>query len=64
MASLEWRAPEREPSVFLAEFTRFNIIYNVLVWIDDVETAQGRQSELNEALWASLDEAGIEMVSS
>jgi small-conductance mechanosensitive channel len=64
VASLEWRSRKEEPSVFLAEFTRFNVIYNVLVWIDDVEVARQRQSDLNEALWQGLEKAGIEMVSS
>ncbi|NHZ73495.1 MAG: mechanosensitive ion channel [Nitrospirae bacterium] len=63
LANLEWRSRERPPTVFLAEFTRFNVIYDVLVWIDEVETATERKSDLNEALWASLKEAGIEMPS-
>jgi small-conductance mechanosensitive channel len=62
VANLEWRSSGREPSVLLAEFTRFNVIYKVLVWIDDVETAEGRESDLNEALWQSLDKAGIDLV--
>lgn len=62
MAGLEWRASEKDPSVLLAEFTRFNVIYSVLVWIDDVETADRRQSDLNEALWQSLEKSGVELV--
>jgi small-conductance mechanosensitive channel len=62
VANLEWRSHERPPTVFLAEFTRFNVIYDVLVWIDEVVTADQRKSDLNEALWQSLDKAGIELV--
>jgi len=62
VANLEWRSRERPPTVFLAEFTRFNVIYDVLVWIDEVETADQRKSDFNEALWQSLDKAGIELV--
>jgi len=62
VASLEWRSSHREPTVFLSEFTRFNVIFEVLVWIDDVENAVHRKSDLNEALWQGLDKAGIELI--
>jgi len=62
VASLEWRSSQREPTVFLSEFTRFNVIFEVLVWIDDVTSAGPRKSDLNEALWRGLEEAGIELV--
>ena len=62
VASLEWRSSHREPRVFLSEFTRFNVIFEVLVWIDDVEKAGRRKSDLNEALWQGLDKAGIELI--
>jgi len=62
VASLEWRSSHREPMVFLSEFTRFNVIFEVLVWIDDVEKAGHRKSDLNEALWQGLDKAGIELI--
>ena len=62
VASLDWRSSHREPAVFLSEFTRWNVIFEVLVWIDDVEKAGHRKSDLNEALWQGLDKAGIELV--
>jgi small-conductance mechanosensitive channel len=62
VASLDWSSQAREPAVFLADFTRFNVIYDVLVWIDDVEIAGQRRSDLNEALWQGLERAGIELV--
>ncbi|MGB5552031.1 MAG: mechanosensitive ion channel domain-containing protein [Thermoanaerobaculia bacterium] len=62
VASLEWRSSHRGPTVFLSEFTRFNVIYEVLVWIDDVEKAGHRKSDLNEALWQGLEKAGIELI--
>ena len=62
VAGLEWRTKAKEPTIFLAELTRFNVIYKVLVWIDDVETAGRRQSDLNEALLQGLAKAGIEPV--
>jgi len=62
VASLDWRSSHREPTVFLSEFTRWNVIFEVLVWIDDVENAGHRKSDLNEALWQGLDKAGIELI--
>jgi len=62
VASLDWRSSHREPAVFLSEFTRWNVIFEVLVWIDDVEKAGHRKSDLNEALWQGLDKAGIELI--
>ena len=62
VASLEWRSSHREPTVFLSEFTRWNVIFEVFVWIDDVEKAGHRKSDLNEALWQGLDKAGIELI--
>ena len=62
VASLDWRSSQREPTVFLSEFTRWNVIFEVLVWIDDVEKAGYRKSDLNEALWQGLDKAGIELI--
>ena len=62
VSGLEWRSSQREPTVFLSEFTRWNVIFEVLVWIDDVENAGHRKSDLNEALWQGLDKAGIELI--
>ena len=62
VASLEWRSGHREPTVFLSEFTRWNVTFEVLVWIDDVTAAGLRKSDLNEALWRGLEKAGIELV--
>lgn len=63
VAGLEWRSSQSESKVFLEEFTRFSVNYAVLVWIDDLDTARQRHSDLNEALWSSLKEAGIEIPS-
>jgi len=60
--NLKWRSSQREPTVFLSEFTRFNVVFKALVWIDDVAKADYRKSDLNEALWRGLEEVGIELV--
>ena len=52
---LEWRVPDRDPEVFLESPGEPKITYQVAVWIDDPWTASQRRSDLNEAVWRSLN---------
>jgi small-conductance mechanosensitive channel len=54
--NIEWRAPDREPEVFLESRRSSIATYSVSVWIDDPWTAPQRSSDLNEAVWKSLGE--------
>lgn len=54
-------AAESESRVQLEEFTSRSIVYLVSIWIDDVRNAKQARSELNEAIWRGLDEAGVSL---
>jgi small-conductance mechanosensitive channel len=54
-------AAESESRVELEEFTSRSIVYLVSIWIDDVRDAKQARSELNEAIWRGLDEAGVSL---
>ena len=53
--NLEWRVPDRDPEVFLESPGDPKVTYQVAVWIDDPWTAPQRRSDLNEAVWRSLN---------
>ena len=57
--SLDWISTKRESAVFLGEFTRYSINFEVAVWIDDPDAALHARSKLNLALWSALNKAGI-----
>jgi small-conductance mechanosensitive channel len=56
---LAWRDPEREPQVVLTEFGDSSVNFEVRVWVSDPWGATALQSELNEAVWYALAEAGL-----
>jgi len=53
--NLEWRVPDRDPEVLLESSGEPKATYQVAVWIDDPWTAPDRRSDLNEAVWKSLN---------
>lgn len=58
-AAIDWRLQKHDPVVLLAGFGSSSVDYDVSVWIDDPWLAQTRGSQLNEAIWRALEEAGI-----
>ena len=57
-AQLDWRSEKKEPQVQLAEFADSAVNFRVLVWIE-AWIAGRLLSQLNEALWWALKDAGI-----
>ncbi|HSM37094.1 MAG TPA: mechanosensitive ion channel domain-containing protein [Longimicrobiales bacterium] len=57
--AIEWRVRERPPAVLLTGFGDNAVTWNVSVWIDDPWKGPDRRSDLHEALWWQLKEAGI-----
>ncbi len=56
---LEWRSKAMKPEVFLEKFGSSSVNYSVDVWIDDANDSRSRSSDLHEAVWWGLKEAGI-----
>jgi potassium efflux system protein len=59
LQSMEWRSQEHHPQVYLGEFGDSCVIYNVDLWIDNVNDSRARKSDLHEAVWWALKDAGI-----
>jgi small-conductance mechanosensitive channel len=57
--AVPWRASEHEPIVLLKEFGSSSVDFEVSVWVDDPWTVQRRRSELHEAIWWALKDAGV-----
>lgn len=56
---LEWRSPEKDPVVLLSDFGASSVDYEVSVWIKDPWNSRRGRSELREAIWWALKDAGI-----
>lgn len=56
---LDWRSQVLKPDLYLREFGSSSINYLVCVWIDDANDSLHRTSDLPEAAWRRLKEAGI-----
>jgi len=59
VASLEWSSSVTKPAVYLHEFGSSGVVYDVYVWIDDVNEAFTRNSDLHESVWRALKDASI-----
>jgi len=59
VATIDWHSEGKDAKVLLHELTRFDIVYRVSVWIDDVHQTSARESDLREATWRGLKDAGI-----
>jgi small-conductance mechanosensitive channel len=57
--AVEWRSPLKEPVVLLTDFGDSSVNFEVSVWIEDPWELRRRKSELNQAIWWSLKDAGI-----
>lgn len=58
-ASLSWRHPEKGPVVLLTDFGTSSVDWEVSVWIDDPWKSRWGRSDLREAIWWALQDAGI-----
>lgn len=56
---LEWRLQDRAPQVLMTEFGDNAVIFETYVWTDDPWQARRRTSDLNQAIWWALKDAGI-----
>jgi small-conductance mechanosensitive channel len=57
--AVPWRASEHGPIVLLKEFGSSSVDFEVSVWVDDPWTVQRRRSDLHEAVWWALKDAGV-----
>ncbi len=58
-AGLDWRAQEEKPRVLLLDFGDSAVVWEVSVWMDSPWQMNSRRSDLNEAIWWALKDAGI-----
>ena len=56
---LKRRTTRKEPVVFMQEFGDSSVVWGAMVWTDDPWIAPGVRSDLNEAIWWALKDAGI-----
>lgn len=56
---IPWRLQENDPVVYMAEFGDSAVIFEVSVWVDDPWRSRRARSDLNEAIWWALKDAGI-----
>jgi small-conductance mechanosensitive channel len=54
-----FRSPEHEPSVLMVEFGDSSVVWDVSIWMRNPWYEQGARSQLNEAIWFALKDAGI-----
>ena len=58
-AALDWRVQKTEPLIVLDGYGESSVIFKVYVWIDDPWWRLERKSQLHEAVWQGLQDAGI-----
>jgi small-conductance mechanosensitive channel len=59
--SVENRAQDHEPVVFLVEFGDSSVLWEVSIWAEGPWEASVTRSDLNKAIWWRLKEAGIKI---
>lgn len=57
--ALEWRSRAKPPVVFMRNFGSSSVDFEVSVWFEDPWKRQQRNSDLHEAIWWALKDAGI-----
>jgi small-conductance mechanosensitive channel len=57
--SIPWRDKSGEPRILMKEFADSSVNFEVFVWTHEPWIARRLKSELNEAIWWALKEAGI-----
>jgi len=56
---LDWRSRAVKPRVFMSEFGDSAVVFEVSVWVTDPWRAPQHRSDLSEAIWFALKDAGI-----
>lgn len=56
---IEWRFQGRDPAVFLTEFGTSSVNFEASVWTDDPWHSRRQHSELMQAIWWAIQDAGI-----
>ncbi len=56
---MSWRSMDRDPIVLMTEFGDSSVNFEVSVWMDNPWRARRTRSQLNEAVWGALKEAGV-----
>ncbi len=56
---LAWPTKQRAPRILLTDFGDSSVNWEISVWIEEPWSMRQRRSELNEALWWALKEAGV-----
>ena len=57
--ALDWRLQEKDPVVLLADFGTSSVDFEVSVWVEDPWRSRKCRSDLREAIWWALKEAGV-----
>jgi small-conductance mechanosensitive channel len=57
--TVEGRALDRKPLVFMTEFGDSSVVWEISVWAVDPWAAPVTRSDLNKAIWWGLADAGI-----
>ncbi len=58
-ANLPWRVQERNPVIYMSAFGPSSVDFEVSVWVNRPFERQRRISDLHEAIWWALKDAGI-----
>lgn len=58
-SSVSWRSTQRDPVVLMTGFGSSSVDFIVSVWSDTPWDIRGKRSELNQAVWWALKDAGI-----
>jgi small-conductance mechanosensitive channel len=56
---IEWRVKNKPPVILMLEFADSAVNWEVSVWMDEPWRVRKARSELNEAVWWALKEAGV-----
>lgn len=56
---LEWRSTQRDPVVLMRQFGSSSVDFEVSVWFDEPWRRLQRSSDVHEAVWWALKDAGI-----
>ena len=58
-SNLTWREPSMKPVILMKQFGSSSVDFDVSVWVDDPFARAIGLSNLNEAIWFALKEAGV-----
>lgn len=56
---LDWRSRSKAPQVYMKEFGSSSVNFEISVWFDDPWRRQQRNSDVHEAIWWALKNAGV-----